>query len=139
MLSTDRTLLRSSPLTEDVHLLQVETSPDDTVHVSSQVCMDPGNPIFAGHYPGLALVPGVCLIEFVHRTVLMTASLRDVSLALDTVVRARFLDPVFPGEDINAKVMVVPGVTHWDAKATVNGGRGAAARITLRYRPSAGA
>jgi 3-hydroxyacyl-[acyl-carrier-protein] dehydratase len=139
MLAIGQTVPQASPLTEHVQLLRVETSPDGAVHVSSRVCLDAGNPIFAGHYPGLALVPGVCLIEFVHRTVLMVAQLRGVSLVLHSVVSARFLNPVSPGENVNAELVVIPGATGWDVKAALHGQVGAAATVSLRCTPSRGA
>lgn len=128
-----------TPLIEPVRLLHAETAPDGALHISSQVSMDPGNPIFAGHYPGLALVPGVCLIECVYRTVLAAARPRGVSLAMDAVPSARFLSPVFPGETVTAEVIAVPGADRWTAKAALHGPRGAVARIAVRCRTTGAA
>ncbi|WP_433385417.1 ApeI family dehydratase [Micromonospora sp. KLBMP9576] len=74
-------------------------APVDVEHVApdtvvARVRPDPDDPVFAGHYPGFPLLPGVHIFEFVHRAVRAVAP----ELVLDEIVSCRFLLP-FRGED----------------------------------------
>jgi 3-hydroxyacyl-[acyl-carrier-protein] dehydratase len=67
--------------------------------------IDPADPLFAGHFPGNPIVPGVLLIEAVAQTAgVMLASaapqnaLRTALLA--SVQHFKFLRPVTPGQQI---------------------------------------
>lgn len=124
-----------TPLTEEVRVTAVEPVPGGGTRVVADVEVDGSNPILAGHYPGLPIFPGVCLIECVHRTVLAAARASAVPPTLERVVTARFLDTVFPGEQIAIRTLVVPTAGRWMVSATVDGRRGVAARIDLRYLP----
>jgi 3-hydroxymyristoyl/3-hydroxydecanoyl-(acyl carrier protein) dehydratase len=53
------------------------------------------HPIFAGHFPGRPIVPGVMLLEWVLGEVARTASLPAVGLRLREV---KFFQPLSPGE-----------------------------------------
>ena len=71
--------------------------------------VDPANPIFAGHFPAKAILPGVLLIEAVAQTagVMMGSaappavnkSSEGVAL-LASVNRFKFLKPVMPGQEL---------------------------------------
>jgi 3-hydroxyacyl-[acyl-carrier-protein] dehydratase len=67
--------------------------------------VDPGNPIFAGHFPANPILPGVLLIEAVAQTagVMMGAAtpLAAGGLALLAAVnRFKFFKPVTPGQEV---------------------------------------
>lgn len=106
-------------------------SPDGVV-TSTQVGAD--EPLLAGHYPGFPIVPGVCLIECVHRSLLIRASRLGSSVELDVVESTRFLQPVFPGDRIVTEVRVDGAEELWRCIASVSTERGRAAEVRLRYR-----
>lgn len=122
------------PLIEPVRVTAVEPAPGDRVRVSALVTVDPDNPIFAGHYPGLPIFPGVCLIECTHRTVLATVRPGSVAPAVAAVRTARFLEPVFPGDELRIRTDVRKDAGWWEAAAEFRGDRGVVATIRLRYR-----
>lgn len=53
------------------------------------------HPVFAGHFPGQPIVPGVVLLD---RAILFAEALLGQSLASWQVGNAKFLSPVLPGE-----------------------------------------
>jgi 3-hydroxyacyl-[acyl-carrier-protein] dehydratase len=71
--------------------------------------VDPANPIFAGHFPAKAILPGVLLIEAVAQTagVMMGSAApqaadksREGVALLAAVNRFKFLKPVTPGQEL---------------------------------------
>jgi 3-hydroxyacyl-[acyl-carrier-protein] dehydratase len=134
---TNLAAAQPTPLTEDVRITGVESS-GDCVNISARVTVDPANPVFTGHYPGLPIFPGVCLIECLHRTVLAAPRPPGAVLILEAVRTARFLVPVFPGDQISAQVRITRAAQQWTAAGALHGRQGPAARITLRYRLSGG-
>lgn len=71
-----------------------------TVHI------DPDDPVFEGHYPGFAILPGLFLVEYAHRfasTLDETRGLRPVALE-----RVRFRRPVRPGDTVTAALSLTP-------------------------------
>jgi len=101
--------------------------------VTAIYVVDPAELVLIGHFPGFPIFPGVCLIECAHQAALLALS-GNVTLA--AVERARFFAPVFPGDEITARVAVA-GHT---CRAELSVRRGAdghgedAALIRLRYR-----
>lgn len=124
-----------SPLTEQVRVTDVALGPDGRIRVSALVTIDPDNPILAGHYPGLPIFPGVCLVECTHRTVLAAVPPGGVPPVLESVRTARFQDTVFPGDEIRIQTEVTTSADAWLVTAVLQGERGLAARISLSYRP----
>ena len=55
----------------------------------------PGHPVFAGHFPGHPIVPGVMLLD--HAIRLAAGSLAN-SPGVWQIANAKFLSPVGPGE-----------------------------------------
>ncbi|MEV4015104.1 hypothetical protein AB0J35_31845 [Nonomuraea angiospora] len=95
--------------------------------VTSTVLVDPDEPVFAGHYPGFAVFPGVGVVELVDRT--LRAAYGD-GRVLSEIVSARFLSPVLPGDLLSVRATLRDG----ECAAVVGTGRGEAARLRLRYR-----
>lgn len=68
--------------------------------------VDPANPIFAGHFPAQAILPGVLLIEAVAQAagvMLGSAGSQEVASGialLAAVNRFKFLKPVTPGQEL---------------------------------------
>jgi 3-hydroxyacyl-[acyl-carrier-protein] dehydratase len=54
--------------------------------------------VFAGHYPGFPVLPGVCVIDTVRRAADLARPEQAQRSTLDSVESARFIEPVFPGD-----------------------------------------
>ena len=63
----------------------------------TRIFVDPEDPVFAGHYPGFPILPGLFVVEHVH------AAVRDrlPGKRVSAVQRAKFLRPVFPGDTLS--------------------------------------
>lgn len=123
---------RPTPLTEHVRIIDIEDV-GDNLRVLARVTVDPNNPILAGHYPGLPIFPGVCLIECAHHAVLIAGRSRGFTPTMSAVSSARFKDAVLPGDTLNIQIEITRSHTSWTAAATLHGRRGPAAKVTLRY------
>ncbi|CAL9399654.1 hypothetical protein [Streptomyces sp. Tu 3180] len=91
--------------------------------------------VLPGHYPGFPILPGVCLVEYVHRSVLATAPAGEPEPELVAVESTRFTGPVYPGDALSADIDWKPvDGPAWQCRAKVRSGRGDAASVRLRYR-----
>ena len=99
--------------------------------------VDPAEPVFAGHYPGFPIFPGVCVIEFVRLGALATIPDRDGRWALARITRARFTGPVFPGDVLTGELEWAQAGRAWRCSATVTTQRGPAARIVVSFSEAA--
>lgn len=88
-----------------------------------ELCVDPDEPVFAGHYPGQPILPGVFIIDAVCRAV------PDMDLA--GVESVRFRRPVEPGDHVVAELTWRNRVR---CAAVVTVGDVEVARMTLRFR-----
>lgn len=129
----DAVLPRPSPLTEQVRLVEA-TYVDQDLQVLANVVVDRDNPILAGHYPGMPIFPGVCLIECAHHAVLLAARTQNLEPRLEAVPSARFLDTVFPSDAVSIQVRIATSQARWRAVARLHTERGLAAKVTLVYR-----
>lgn len=60
--------------------------------------LNPAHPVYAGHFPGMPVVPGVCMLQMVKECVSMYAG---VALRYETVISCKFLAVVNPeGEEL---------------------------------------
>jgi 3-hydroxyacyl-[acyl-carrier-protein] dehydratase len=88
--------------------------------------------VFAGHFPGFPIFPGVCVVEYVQRGAL--ATLPGPGGVLAAVESARFLGPVFPGSTLSCEfTWLRDGATGWRCRAEAGTERGLAARVRLRF------
>lgn len=90
-------------------------------------------PLFAGHFPGRPLVPGVLLLEAARHT---AERALDRDLALSGVLDARFTGEVRPDDVVQVVATLAPdssaGHDAWSCRVSVRSPRGEAARLRLR-------
>lgn len=111
--------------------IRVESAGEDRAVTTTAVPAD--DPIFAGHYPGFPIFPGVALIECVHRSALATAP-GGQDLRLAAVESTRFTGPTFPGDELTVDLRWKAAEGAWRCVAEVRSPRGEAAKVRLRYR-----
>lgn len=109
----------------------VITRTGSTVTGVQQVGLD--EPVFAGHYPGFPVLPGVGVVECVQRTAWET--LPEPGLALTAVDSARFLGPVRPGSELTAELTWSADGPMWTCKAEARADGARVATVRLRYSP----
>ncbi|MEE6311578.1 3-hydroxyacyl-ACP dehydratase FabZ family protein [Plantactinospora veratri] len=119
---------RCAPLADLVELVEA----DDTSAVSTAK-VDPGDPVFTGHFPGFPVLPGVYVVELVGQTVraALGEGHRPELAAMD---RCRFLSPVAPGDELRIEAALSWSGPELRCSAKINTGRGPAAELRLRYR-----
>jgi 3-hydroxyacyl-[acyl-carrier-protein] dehydratase len=102
-----------------------------------------GNDIFfLGHFPGMAVLPGALLIEAMAQTAIVlfrksyeddhAASWDDKNLFFFGSAKARFMRPVFPGDQVQIELIVLKSVSTGavvEAVATVEGRKIAKAEL----------
>lgn len=101
-------------------------------HATVLAPVDPEEPVFAGHYPGFPIFPGMCVVEFIHRGAVLTAPEQPVSLA--AMESVRFLSPVLPGDVLVIDLEWKQDRDMWRCSARASIGAGDAAVARLRYR-----
>ena len=93
-------------------------------------CVTVNEPFFVGHFPEMAVMPGVLIIESMAQTAAAyTAYVDDVDTEGKIVLfmgvdKARFRRPVIPGDQLRIHVSVTnqrPPVWKYEAKALVDG------------------
>lgn len=76
----------------------------DTTHLEAGIRLDAGHPVFAGHFPGRPVLPGVCQFELVRHLVQKRAGR---PLNARSVRELKFLSPVIPPQDSLLRVELV--------------------------------
>jgi 3-hydroxyacyl-[acyl-carrier-protein] dehydratase len=91
--------------------------------------LDPEDAIFAGHFPGRPILPGVLMIEAVGQTaaVMMASATAEGTIGnalLAAVNRFKFFKPVTPGQEVRiqtAKVTQVGSMAYIEGTVFVDG------------------
>lgn len=98
-------------------------------------------PYFAGHFPDVAVMPGVLLCDALAQLaahVVAEDALVEAPAVLTQVVRARFRHPVFPGDALDLAVDVEAGPP-WRCRGTVAVGPRLVAEAEFVVEPPGGA
>lgn len=103
------------------------------------MCFDPGDPMFAGHFPGNPLVPGVILTEALAQTAGIAAAsgfaAEVAPLFLLSAIRSmKFLRAVRPGEELvlrAERLAQVGDLLQFQTTATVAGSVVAEGQLVL--------
>ncbi|MCW3817591.1 hypothetical protein ONA91_24355 [Micromonospora sp. DR5-3] len=107
------------------------TSPAGVEPVRAEVAVDAGDPVFAGHYPGFPVLPGVYLVEFVDQA--MRLWLDGAPATLLVVERCRFLRPVYGGDTVEIEINLSRADRALRSSASLRTADGAVADIRLRH------
>lgn len=113
--------------------MRIDAGSDDAI--TAHVTIDPGDPVFPGHYPGFAVLPGVYLIDYADRAV---RAWRDAGLRLRAVDRCRFRRPIYPGDEVSIRLSASRSQRELRVSASAATARGPAADLRLRYEEATG-
>jgi len=61
------------------------------------------HPIYEGHFPGMPVVPGVCILAMVKQSV---SEFFNKSLSYESIPECKFLMPVLPNQDRKLKISI---------------------------------
>jgi 3-hydroxyacyl-[acyl-carrier-protein] dehydratase len=134
----DAVLTQPTPLTEDVRIAEISQG-EEGLEVLAHVIVDPDNPILAGHYPGMPIFPGVCLIECAHRTVLLAMVSSGHTPVLEAVLSARFKAAVYPKDLVSIRARMTSDERTLNVTATLHSRQLLAAKVALLYGLAEGA
>ena len=87
--------------------------------------------VFAGHFPDIAIVPGIFLIEASR---ILAERLTGETLQIHEVVNARFTGEIHPGDDVVAEASVTQGEGGLICEASFTMGDVPAAKVRLFLR-----
>lgn len=73
------------------------------------LCVSPDHPCLPGHFPGQPLVPGVVLLEYVAKALRAWRNQRLVR-----IVEAKFVAPLYPGEQAELALDEKAGRVHFE-------------------------
>lgn len=76
----------------------------DDARLEAEVRLDAAHPLFEGHFPGRAVLPGVCQLQIVLE---LTQRHLQRPLRCRAVRELKFLDPVLPERDAELRIVLV--------------------------------
>jgi len=126
-------------ISEQARLLLLSTFEVESRSVDAavfRVDLDPAEPLFAGHYPGQAILPGVCLVECADRGVRLVAPETFANATLEQIESARFLKVMGSSDRISVTLRWTDQGPHWRLMAEFSVGSVQTGRLRLRYGKS---
>ncbi|WP_414941216.1 3-hydroxyacyl-ACP dehydratase FabZ family protein [Amycolatopsis sp. cmx-11-51] len=91
-------------------------------------------PVFAGHFPGFPILPGVCVLECVHHSLRTVAPELLADARMDGIESARFTGTVVPGDELIIDLRWNTEADRVRCSAKAHSGQSAIATIRLTYR-----
>ncbi|MBW6460460.1 MAG: hypothetical protein K0B08_07785 [Bacteroidales bacterium] len=70
---------------------------------TATITLDPGHPVFAGHFPGQPVVPGVFLVEIISSVI---SQLTGEKMTVKEIANIKFLQMIDP---VNHAVLLLDG------------------------------
>lgn len=85
-----------------------------------EFCFRPDDPVFAGHFPGRPILPGVFQLELARVAAELATGF---ALSVAEISKAKFTRPILPGEILRVEIKTVLANDHVQARAqlSVNG------------------
>lgn len=143
-MTDDRELLSLLPHRPPLRLLDGATMIDDGILVAHQTIPSSDDTMMLGHFPGYPIWPGALLLEAMAQTTALyllhgRGGLRPSELPVLGATDVRFLQPVFPDEQISYRTRLVRRIGDnglFSITATQQDGRVVArGRISAGIRP----
>lgn len=104
----------------------------DGMSCTAEFFVSESEPVFAGHYPGFAIFPGVCILEVVFQAA--EQAFPEEGLVMAVVESTRFLRPVFPRDRLLVELTWTASDDGWVARAIVSCVGEVAVRARVRYQ-----
>lgn len=90
--------------------------------------------VLRGHYPGLPIFPGVCLVQCADEAVRLSVPEESGTPVLAEVESCRFLAPVFPGHTVDVHTTAEPVEGGFRCRAVLSRDGERVATLRTRYR-----
>lgn len=101
----------------------------------TRLAVEATEPVFAGHYPGRPIFPGVCLLDCALRSARLARPTAVTDSRPTEIESARFTGIVVPGDVVTTELTWQPRDDGWRCSARLSTGNGVVATIRLRYGP----
>lgn len=108
----------------------------DRLRLTARVGVRGDDPNLRGHFPGLAVFPGIFIIEALCQAMALTGPADAVRPpALRTVTSVRFVAPLLDGDELTLEITAAPAADGgWDVKAKgLRADGSTAARISAEF------